>query len=232
MHTGANSATGCITLPDIVGHATGDINMGGQPFTIIGTNGFNAGTWASPSSKWDVLGSFSSYGITAPGDVGNNAVFSTSSTITPAKRVAIGFDDTNDVGIIQAIHAGVEKKGLILNPSGGWVTGGRGVWNEGGLNFLNGTYFWIDAFGFLRFKAGPPASSQDGNVVGAATGDITVSVSGTDLASITATINTTDKRPGKVVWNSSVGAAFRARGSAAGDIWDSLGETGSTITPA
>jgi hypothetical protein len=105
-----------------------------------------------------------------------------------------------------------------------------GAWNTG-HTVMGAYHLWMDAFGLLRFKSGAPSSSQDGSVVGAGTGDITGAVSGASLASITDPVNTTNKRLGKVMWNSSVGAAFRARGSTAGDIWDSLGETGSTITP-
>jgi hypothetical protein len=62
-------------------------------------------------------------------------------------------------------------------------------------------------------------------------GDITEEFSAANIASITASVNTTNKHLGKVVWDTTNGRAMRARGSAAGDIWDSVGEGATTVTP-
>ena len=88
----------------------------------------------APGVEWDVYGKSrvsantanASY-ITNPfGDADVNGTFFIEDATTPAKRLAMGYDPVNDVGVIQSMHAGTAKKVLMLNPSGGMVSAGQG----------------------------------------------------------------------------------------------------------
>ncbi|MGH8429095.1 MAG: hypothetical protein ACREUF_01710, partial [Solimonas sp.] len=88
----------------------------------------------APGVEWDVYGKLrasanaanASYVTTPFGDSGANGTFFIEDFATPAKRLAMGYDPVNDVGVIQSMHAGVAKKPMMLNPSGGHVAAGQG----------------------------------------------------------------------------------------------------------
>lgn len=88
----------------------------------------------SPGFEFDVFGRVrasasvanSSYKTAVFGDSSNNGTVFIEDFATPAKRIAIGYDPTNDVAVIQSIQAGVAKKPMMINPSGGPVTAGAG----------------------------------------------------------------------------------------------------------
>lgn len=99
------------------------------------------------------------------GDSEGNGTLTLASSETPAKSLAMGYDPINDLAVIQGIHAGVAKKPLGLNPSGGDVIAGIGSWDEGALR-LGSHYFWIDGSGGFRTKSSAPSSDTDGGLVG------------------------------------------------------------------
>lgn len=98
---------------------------------------------------------------------GNGALF-IASGLNKDKRIAMGYDDTNDCVVAQAIHAGIANKTMRLNPSGGAVQAGKGSWDQGPL-LLGSYYLWVDPVGKLRIKDSAPTSGTDGTVVGAQT---------------------------------------------------------------
>lgn len=119
-------------------------------------------------AKHDFRRSNASY-ITAPfGDSGLNGNLFLSDKATPNKRLALGYDPTNDVAVIQGMHAGVAKKPLLLNPSGADVMASLGSWNAGHV-LLGAYHLWVDGSGRLRIKSSAPASDTDGTVVGTQT---------------------------------------------------------------
>lgn len=98
------------------------------------------------------------------GDSADNGQVFVEAFTTPSKRMAMGYDEVNDCFVMQAIHAGVGKKPLLLNPSGGSVMAGTGSFSE---PFRLGTYrLWVDSSGRLRIKSTAPTSDTDGTIVG------------------------------------------------------------------
>jgi len=113
-----------------------------------------------------LMSSNSSYLTTAFGD--GNGTLEVADFATPAKRLAMGYDPVNDLAVIQGVHAGVTKKPLGLNPSGGDVMASTGSWVDGRLR-MGSNYLWIDSSGRLRIKSSAPSSDTDGTVVGTQT---------------------------------------------------------------
>lgn len=93
-----------------------------------------------------------SFVTAAFGDTQRNGTLFLSDTAIPAKRIAMGYDPVNDVGIIQVIHAGVAQKGLLINPSGGNV----GVGNSSDYKLDVG-----GSFGFTPGDSVIPVSNGD-----------------------------------------------------------------------
>lgn len=77
--------------------------------------------------------------------------------------MAAGYDDTNDAFVLQAIHASVAQKPMLLNPSGGSVMAGSGAWDSWPLQ-LGAYRLWMDSSGRLRVKNGAPTGDTDGTV--------------------------------------------------------------------
>lgn len=69
----------------------------------------------SPSAKLDVIGAG------AYNDTENGATFRFTSSANTSKAIWGGFDNSIDMGFIQATHRGVAHKSLLLNPNGGSV---------------------------------------------------------------------------------------------------------------
>lgn len=169
----------------IEGYVYGSINPGTAG--KVNRQSYNLGTYLPVGKKtavnkdnagmeFDVLGRFragadramKSYLTDVVGDSGDNGSVFFEAFTTAAKRLAGGYDEVNDAWIWQAIHAGVGKKPMLLNPSGGEVMGGQGTWNNA---FRLGAYrLWVDGNGLLRIKNGAPTSATDGTVVGTQTG--------------------------------------------------------------
>lgn len=105
----------------------GIINNTQVGFVIDGISQSNLGGFVLTYGRRSVRRACSSY-ITQPfGDFEGNGALFVESGANSDKRLAMGYDDTNDVGVIQAIQAGTAKKGLLLNPSGGLVQIGNGT---------------------------------------------------------------------------------------------------------
>lgn len=107
----------------------------------------------------------SDYTGAAFGDTGNNGTMFIEDFATPAKRMAMGYDPTNDAFVVQAIHSGTAKKPLLLNPSGGDVMAGGSSWTTGHMR-LGAYHLWVDSSGRLRIKSSAPSSDTDGTIVG------------------------------------------------------------------
>lgn len=150
-----NGATGPINVPSVERFSVG-------AFTQPGVTGmFRRGLNFFSRSNHSYL--------TEPfGDTQGNGHLLLADASNPDKRLALGYDPVNDLAVIQAMHAGIAKKTMGLNPSGGDVLVGLGSWNTGCLR-LGGYYLWIDSSGRLRIKSSAPGSDTDGTVVGAQT---------------------------------------------------------------
>lgn len=168
--TGANPITASILGGWFTG-ATGAMSLGTYAVAVFGhkvsTANWGAGI-SDPDFPMEVSGSTTSYLANALGDTGLNGSFSVSDKTTRAKRMAMGYDTTNDVFVMQALQAGVSVKPILLNPSGGDVMAGGSSWSTGHLRL--GTYhLWVDSTGDLRIKNGAPTGDADGTVVGTQT---------------------------------------------------------------
>ncbi|WP_151710702.1 phage tail protein [Acinetobacter brisouii] len=123
----------------------------GLPFDFYGRMRVGAET-ANKSSKMIPFG-----------DSSNNGTFFIEDYETPSRRLAMGYDPVNDFFVMQAIHAGLSKKGLALNPAGGDVLLNN-AWDKGCLRL--GEYrLWIDESGNLRLKNGAPTFDKDGKAI-------------------------------------------------------------------
>jgi hypothetical protein len=185
--TGSNHRWGV----NAVGNKTIDAHVHGS---VTGTTGlvnrqnYNIGTFLQnaaigagkrfainrdvPGMEWDVYGRMrasadranKNYALEIFGNDTDNGTFFVEDYATPAKRMAMGYDPANDAFVVQAIHAGVAKKPLLLNPSGGSVMIGTGTWQEPAR--LGNYRIWVDGSGRLRIKSGAPTSDGDGSIVG------------------------------------------------------------------
>lgn len=91
--------------------------------------------------------------------------------------------------------------------------------------FISRWYDWTN--GVFRQKAGTPSSETDGTVLALEP----ASYSSTDLGDAANAVNTSGKREGKKVWNTTTKKEYRSSGSAAADPWEPV--DGSTaITPS
>ena len=61
------------------------------------------------------------------GDLTNNGSMIISTTTSPLKRIGMGYDLTNDAGVIQCLEAGISAKPLLLNPNNGRVAIGTAI---------------------------------------------------------------------------------------------------------
>lgn len=189
--TGSNhryglNATGGNTIDaHIQGSVTGTTGIINRQNYNIGSFLQNASTGAGkrfginrdvPGMEFDVYGRMratadranSSSLTTLFGDTGGNGTFFVEDFANPSKRMAMGYDPVNDAFVDQAIHAGTAKKPRWINPAGGEVMAGTGLFNE---PLRLGNYrIWVDGGGLLRIKNGAPTSATDGTVVGTQTG--------------------------------------------------------------
>lgn len=128
----------------------------------------------NPGMEWDVYGRSrvsadranlsSTAGGSAFGDSTANGTQFIEDFATPGKRMAQGWDPVNDSFVTQSMHAGTAKKPYWINPAGGEVMAGTGLFNE---PLRLGNYrLWVDGAGALRIKNGAPTSATDGTVVG------------------------------------------------------------------
>lgn len=146
----------------------GIINNTQVGFVIDGISQSNLGGFVLTYGRRSVRRACSSYITQLFGDFEGNGALFVESGANSDKRLAMGYDDTNDVGVIQSIQAGAAKKGLLLNPSGGLVQAGKGSWDQGPL-LLGSYYLWVDPVGKLRIKNSAPTFGEDGTVVGTQT---------------------------------------------------------------
>jgi hypothetical protein len=113
----------------------------------------------------EALGDTTDYLVQAVGDSAGNGSFAVGDRRNRGNRIAFGYDHDNDVGVIQAITAGVLKRPLLMNPSGGDVMVSSGSWADGCMRM--GDYrLWVDSAGRVRIKDGAPSGDTDGAVVG------------------------------------------------------------------
>lgn len=118
-----------------------------------------------PSARLSVSSDVTTYTTTPLGDSGNGGTIAAHNATTPGKKLAMAYDGTADAAVVQAMHAGVTVKPLLLNPSGGNVLCGVGAWNTG--HMVMGPYhLWVDTSDRLRIKNGVPSSATDGVIVG------------------------------------------------------------------
>ena len=148
----------------------------------VGTNfqsEIQAGLWGFnknvPAYTLDIVGrtrltagvANTSYLVNRFGDVSGNGTSFVEDFATNEKRAAWGYDPVNDCFVAQSIYAGVAVKPFFINPSGGDVMVGTGVWTS---PMRLGAYrLWVDGSGVLRIKNGAPTSDTDGTVVGTQT---------------------------------------------------------------
>lgn len=74
---------------------------------------------------------------------------------------------------------------------------------------------WVDADGKLRKHSAKPTANNQGKTVDSDQAEDTAA----NIASITATINTTNKFNGKLVWDTTNNRMMRSSGSTAGSLW-------------
>ncbi|MBB3387004.1 MULTISPECIES: hypothetical protein [unclassified Rhizobium] len=85
------------------------------------------------------------------GDFSNNGSLFISDTTTPLKRIALGWDPINNIGVTQSINAGVLPMPFAINPSGGNV------------------YLGQQSLSTTSFSGFPYMGSTDGNLTGTPT---------------------------------------------------------------
>jgi hypothetical protein len=129
---GSNVVTGMVLGGDITGE-TAPTNFGSNPIGLLYWSEAGGIKWGvnrnAPGVAWDIYGGLrstasaanTSYLVNAFGDTGSNGNFFVEDFATNGKRLGGGYDPVNDVFVLQAIQAGVGKKSLMLNPSGGSV---------------------------------------------------------------------------------------------------------------
>jgi hypothetical protein len=91
----------------------GGVGVGKSPVTFLEVNGDATGTIAARPF----------------GDFNNNGQVIISTVTNANKRLALGYSQSDDCGVVQAIEASVGMKELRLNPSGGAVITGSGQLN-------------------------------------------------------------------------------------------------------
>lgn len=112
------------------------------------------GVRTNPNTFLEVRGDATNTIANAPfGDFANNGQIFVSTVTNPLKRLAMGYSQTDDCGVIQAIQASDAGKQLRLNPSGGPVIVGPGQLNLYGK--LND--------GVARIILGPSPNMAGGN---------------------------------------------------------------------
>jgi len=176
--TGSNTINAHVT-GSITGSSAkinrGTYNIGSFLYDVAGGKKFAINKEAA-GMEFDILGRLragapsanSSYLTAVFGDSADNGTFFIEDFATPTKRAAMGYDPVNDAFVAQSINAGVGKKPFFINPSGGEVMAGTGLFNE---PLRLGNYrIWVDGGGLLRIKNGAPTSATDGTVVGTQTG--------------------------------------------------------------
>lgn len=165
---GGRTVTGSSVGGYLQAGMTGLINNTQNGFTVNAVKTSERAGYSVTIGRGDFQRACDSY-LTAPfGDSAGNGTFFVSSGANKDKRIAMGYDDTNDCVVAQAIHAGIANKTMRLNPSGGAVQAGKGSWDQGPL-LLGSYYLWVDPFGKLRIKNSAPTFGEDGTVVGAQT---------------------------------------------------------------
>lgn len=166
--SGSNGIDGSVNIGEVVG-ATGLFNYDpdlGHNLAVSSTylNRFGFGC-ADPTFEVEALGDTTDYLVQAVGDSAGNGSFAVGDRRNRNNRIAFGYDHDNDVGVIQAITAGVLKRPLLMNPSGGDVMVSSGSWADGCMRM--GDYrLWVDSAGRVRIKDGAPSGDTDGAVVG------------------------------------------------------------------
>lgn len=165
--SGANGITAQIIGGRYEG-ATGQASFGSKNVAVLGQK-TSAGTLGvgmiDPNFPWEVTSAVASYLTNPLGDSDNNGTLAVSSKTERDFRLAFGCDSVNGVAVIQAIFAGVAKKPLLLNPSGGDVMAGGSSWTTGHMR-LGAYHLWVDSSGRLRIKSSAPSSDTDGTIVG------------------------------------------------------------------
>lgn len=170
------------------GANTIDFKQVGGDFTgatsrYSGLDSYTTSQWVSRDGRWgnvddptldvELMGTTSDWTATVVGDSSNNGGFVISDKANRNNRIAMGYDPTNNVGVIQAITAGTSKRQLLLNPSGGDVGLGAGSWTTG-HSTMGSYHFWVDSDGRLRSKSSAPSSDTDGLAVGGARYTMTI----------------------------------------------------------
>lgn len=154
-----NGATGLFNYNPAAGHQIAILGW------ALGRYGFGV---ADPAFEVEVAGETGSYITNAVGDSSGNGTFVVSDRPNRDNRLAMGYDSANNVGVIQSLTAGISARAMLLNPSGGDIGIGTGVWNTGCAR-LGAFRLWVDGSGRLRIKNGAPSSDTDGTVVGTQT---------------------------------------------------------------
>ncbi len=144
-------------------YGTGLYNGGSVSSTPVAGGKIGIGT-TNPARLLEVTGNLTH---SATGDA---AQISVSGTVTPGKKLNLGFDTTSDYGFIEAIYVGTQVRPLVFNPVGGSVGIGTtnpvttfqlsGITSVGGTSeptydgdlALARTYDGPEALGGINFK--------------------------------------------------------------------------------
>ena len=164
--TGANTID-AVWIGGTLSGATADYDISTYSVTVLAQSNANRNMGVNvsvPPAIFSVGGNVVSYITTPVGDVGNGGVIAVCNLADTDQRLAFGYDTTNDASVVQSIHAGVAKKPLLLNPSGGDVMVGTGAYTDPAR--LGAYRLWVDGSGRLRIKNSAPTSDTDGTVVG------------------------------------------------------------------
>ncbi len=122
---------------------SGNASYAKQNAFVVANNG-NVGIGAgTPSAALHIIKDANSV-LTEPfGDFQNNGQLFIASQTAPAKRLALGIDHINNVGVIQSINSGLNALPMALNPTGGNV----------GIRNTNPDYA-LDVTGRSRIRSG------------------------------------------------------------------------------